>query len=1020
MEAINDLLEDAQLLSLRDAGLTIVSIFGNSGFRSTSANANGKLTNLNVTIANRIVGTEVFVPNGQAPLDNTVELSKGLQLYVDPSSKTAYIFMDASIDTASLADIFRNQNQNDTVKNSMQSLLSKQQSTTMRGLLLMFLVSHLVIPILPPRLLPADFMSELVNLAQVKNGIYTHLAQLQSACWKFWEISVPSALFERREIENRRDRDRLNSNLMGWWGPAKGVPMMIFIAAEVTIPNVDKVTRSTLPVAMKRMQEVIQARIKNIFRAFNFVPSADNGISRDPIEVRSLFTLPTTSQPFVHIIPANPFATTSTFSDEVKSASTYANSFDKLTSISAWLKENGDDDEDDYIAVSAKSNQIDVVSATARRKDTPKQPIESVFDDCGNKLLRNFVNHWTRAATTRHPMHLQIASSSGPRKGNNDSKHHASSSPLPTGLQFASALVLLKKLLFFSRDDGEENEHDFRKDVIAQSPGAKGMIQQIEVVLRKKIRDTIEIERVFSRSHSLDIMRKCIEAYLQESPPCYTKHYHLWKRDSVLRLYSSLARGPCAAEFGARLERECDLIWKQGRQSCERVSLTGKVCRLKAGHEDMDPENEKHARDMDSSKHSSGCSFFHACDCGKTQKLREDPFDLEEANIKFYQRFTCCLSNGHAALNLQDSTFGEAQDLVKDERHIPHFDAALLYLGAASTYRNSIGLDKYEGFMNNTNYLLPWTMARTADLAPKEPSTATEAIQTPADLRSKKRNPASNDTNHYSGSGDESNRKGFNTNEWPLPGKKPEVAITESRTKAVVPPVANLDAFPVLGSSRTSTEPSPAIAQAPPQQEVKVADNPPPPPKKEKRRRDAKRKDREHRLDGLIRGYVGAEYECPLGHRFLSCGDGRICKLGHKGHPKEHANYFVHQDLPLYVLCPCNYANANPKTAATGDVTAQLQRCYAVTPDASITISFKPRVKIVSASGETMEFNMGVDKAIILPKDSVHVFRLPYIYRDLSGNPIPVEPNISRRLKSAMLMKDCFQVHPLPGGSNND
>ena len=77
-------------------------------------------------------------------------------------------------------------------------------------------------------------MSDLVTLGQVKNGIYTHLAQLQSACWKFWDISVPSTLFERKEIENRRDRERLNSNLMGWWGPAKGVPMMIFIAADVS------------------------------------------------------------------------------------------------------------------------------------------------------------------------------------------------------------------------------------------------------------------------------------------------------------------------------------------------------------------------------------------------------------------------------------------------------------------------------------------------------------------------------------------------------------------------------------------------------------------------------------------------------------------------------------------------------------------------------------------------------------------------------------------------------------------
>lgn len=53
------------------------------------------------------------------------------------------------------------------------------------------------------------------------------------------------------------------------------------------------------------------------------------------------------------------------------------------------------------------------------------------------------------------------------------------------------------------------------------------------------------------------------------------------QRENVLRLYATLSRGPCAAEYATRLERECDLIWKQGRQSCEKISLTGRVCRLK-------------------------------------------------------------------------------------------------------------------------------------------------------------------------------------------------------------------------------------------------------------------------------------------------------------------------------------------------------------------------------------------------------------------------------------------------------
>ncbi|KAI7873771.1 hypothetical protein K492DRAFT_215133 [Lichtheimia hyalospora FSU 10163] len=812
-------------------------------------------------------------------------------------------------------------------------------------------------------------MSELTNLAQVKHGIYTHLAQLQSACWKYWDIDVPSALFERKEIENRRERERINTNLMGWWGPAKGVPLMVFVAADVTIPHADKITRSKLSVAMKRMQEVVQARVKNIFRAFHLIPLAEGGSGREPVEVRSLFALPTTTQPFVHVVPSTPFAAISSFSDS-NNMDTF--SFDRPVSISTWLRDNNDDNTEGF---------------NNKRKDTKQQTTESILDDCGNKLLRNFVAHWVRAATTRHPMHLQMITSSGPRKGG-ESKQ---SIPLPNGLQFASALLVLRSLLFGPSAKDEMDDGDFRKGVIASSPGARGMIQQIEVILRKKIRDTVEIERVFSKSHSLEIMRKCVETYLQDSPPCYTRQYHLWKRENVLRLYATLSRGPCAAEFATRLERECDLIWKQGRQSCEKISLTGRVCRLKAGHENADQEHViKHTRDMDGTKHSSGCSFFHACTCGKVQKLREDPFDLEEANISFYSRFTCCLAEGRMAIDIQKSNFGvqEEQQLYTDNEHIPHYESALLYLGPASVYRNSIGLEKCEGFMNNTNYLLPWILAKVTDPQKKEQAA-------------------------LKNSSSSADKKAIDANEWPLPGKSPEI-----KSKSTSSPLTNLEAFPALGTIATTargttsnivTAPVTTVSSSLP--DTKKHEETTTVPKKERRRRDGRRRDREHRLEGLIRGYVGAEYECPHGHRFLSCGDGRICKIGHKGHPKDHGNYFVHQDVPLYVPCPCNFAT--PKsTTASPEIISQLQRLYVVTPDSTaVTVSMKPRIKIVDSEDQTFEFNLGFENAFTLPRNSLHVLRLPYIYTTPSGDVIPNGPEVGQRLKNAVLLKECFQVH---------
>lgn len=65
MKQVNELLRDTRLESIQDAGLAIVSIFGNDGFRTTSAYSSGKHTNLNVTLANRIVGRQVFMPRYQ-------------------------------------------------------------------------------------------------------------------------------------------------------------------------------------------------------------------------------------------------------------------------------------------------------------------------------------------------------------------------------------------------------------------------------------------------------------------------------------------------------------------------------------------------------------------------------------------------------------------------------------------------------------------------------------------------------------------------------------------------------------------------------------------------------------------------------------------------------------------------------------------------------------------------------------------------------------------------------------------
>lgn len=46
----------------------------------------------------------------------------------------------------------------------------------------------------------------------------------------------------------------------------------------------------------------------------------------------------------------------------------------------------------------------------------------------------------------------------------------------------------------------------------------------------------------------------------------------------ALSVFAVHARGPLFDQYTAQLEKECDRYWKNGRQMCEVLSLTGNPC----------------------------------------------------------------------------------------------------------------------------------------------------------------------------------------------------------------------------------------------------------------------------------------------------------------------------------------------------------------------------------------------------------------------------------------------------------
>ncbi|KAI8967704.1 hypothetical protein BDF20DRAFT_908286 [Mycotypha africana] len=799
--------------------------------------------------------------------------------------------------------------------------------------------------------------------------MHTHLAQYQASCWKYWGISAPFHLFEKKE------NDRTSPAYMGWWGPAKGVPMLVLVAANLQFEDI-------VPATIKKMQDSLQTRVKSILRSTQLISVNSNKIDRDrggggqgfkhhhqpppPVEVKSLFLLPSGSQPIIHIVPAS--------TEQMRKEETIEYSFDQVQPLSHYMQ---------------------------LLKEPEHSPSVQLYHDYSEKLLRNYVAIWTKAATLRHPLHNNQNNFTS-RKANNGVDAFKSA-PLPTAMHFVSAIVPLLSFLF-GRSILQDGRDFNKKVIVAENSSTKGMIQQIEVILRKKIRDHVEIETVFSKSRSLKIMKKCLEIYLQDSPPFYPERYHLLKRAHVLRLYHSLARGPCMLDYANELERECDTIWKSGREGCEHISLTEKACRLKLGHEHA-AVKQKTGRDerstfVDPKKHNSGFTLFHACSCGKTQGIREDPFDLDDANDKFYRKFGCCLGPDRAAVDIAKSTFGDRQHLVLNSEELPPGnDIALIYLGPSTIYKNNVGLDKVGGFMSNTNFLIPWSITTIEEIKSRKNQEAVDA----AEVNEKRKTEATN-------SSLKENANAAQETEWPTLGQQQSVQPTATAPSIALVP--SLDAFPVLGTDPTTTTTSTVSSKD--NSTMSLAR-----PSKSENKQLRRYRSRE-RLQGLIRGYVGAEYECPLGHRFFSCGQGRVCKLGHKDHPKEHGNYFVHQDLPVYIVCPCSYANTsstnmkenNTATAAAMEVTAQLQRLYVVTPDEAVTITLEPKITIfMEDAKEPLQLNLGMNDYVSLAPGSMYVLRLPFIYRDSEGNPIRMSNDVQKRLKSAILQKDYIKFH---------
>ncbi|KAF5182158.1 Smg8 [Thalictrum thalictroides] len=249
----------------------------------------------------------------------------------------------------------------------------------------------------------------------------------------------------------------------------------------------------------------------------------------------------------------------------------------------------------------------------------------------------------------------------------------------------------------------------------------KGYLDKSDIVKRKPLRRnavTTQVERVgpgsidpveaalcwlesckglnmkFSTSWCLRALPTAKEVYLKDLPSCYPTSLHEGQLEKALHAFHSMVKGPAVQLFRKKLEEECTLTWISGRQLCDAVSLTGKPCMHKRHNVDVGGS----VLEAEAKPHSSGFVFLHACACGRSRQLRDDPFDFETANITF-NRFPDC----------DDLLPSCKLPAVSHADPIQPSSWSLIRVGGSKYYQPSKGLLQ-SGFSSTGKYLLKWSI----------------------------------------------------------------------------------------------------------------------------------------------------------------------------------------------------------------------------------------------------------------------------------------------------------------------
>ncbi|EDW35812.1 GL17013 [Drosophila persimilis] len=551
--------------------------------------------------------------------------------------------------------------------------------------------------------------------------------------------------------------------------------------------------------------------------------------------------------------------------------------------------------------------------------------------------------------------------------------------------------------------------------LLVSSAGTQESLNEIRnedyQVFLQSFDESLNYEKKFW-AHLCEIgLKMGIEAYKKAAPAIYGSSMHQQLLAEATLAFEEEGRGPPAEASIAKMTATCLRHWQDGRQQCEQLSLRSQPC--------------TQPKEMPHDKHNSGVIHVSSCNCGRTQGRREDPFSLRQANYEFYEHmvkmcnlcvkvkqfkfpifeptnneyraaaFEVAFPLLHAGKNrlAQDAELDpdeEDEELPTGEREEQHITQSN---GCSQPLSPTFGSDlnmSIAGFGVSLNESEP-CFDQSSSSEAESTCSGTSSEESNNELVLQLKEPAKK---HEESCDPDSIA--------PLPSMC--LTSTTEYLPGLVHTLSKVGLLPLFPSwSLACVGPSSIYSHNTGLQEhfqsgflsganfllpwdvqlrlvhaSKHYHNSHQPHMSKKQQRYRKHGDRM-----VLKIFVGFEYECSRGHRFMMCRPDRVLRGG-ADIERDTCSKMVHTNMPLYYPCPCRSQN---------NYLAQLMRIHVVTPKAPVNIIVDPKVCM---GKDKYTFTLGSMVPPRLSQSAYWILRLPYVYQGddaLIAPPEKLEPD---------------------------